>query len=70
MPYLYLDGGGSGRSVDERQLAEAAALADRRHPVVVHVHLQQPTAHDAIHVHTRIGTRAGDVMRTYYTVLQ
>ena len=40
----YLDGGGARCAVDERQLAEATALADRRHPVVVHVHLATQNA--------------------------
>lgn len=36
---LGFDGGGPGGPVDQRQLPEAAALADAGHPFVVDVHL-------------------------------
>lgn len=38
---LGLDGGGPRGPVDQRQLPEAAALADAGHPLVVDVHLEE-----------------------------
>lgn len=43
---LGLDGGGPRGPVDQRQLPEAAALADAGHPFVVDVHLEERKARE------------------------
>lgn len=56
--------GRAGSAVDERQLAERAALADRRHDLVVDVHLRQAKG-KAVAVSLVLEARDGQARPSY-----